>query len=434
MPPTIHRVVTRIGQLDVTGSPSDGQVLTWDDATSRWVPETPTAASAAIGGAVGGTPATNQILYVNGSGNLAQGGPAVVSGVLSSPGAGTDSQAFGAGAVAAGTDSIAVAGSVAGSRSIAIGRGAASGSATNDSVSIGQNVSMAADCSQSVAIGQNASTSQYGGSAVVIGALARSSTNSTVAVGYSSVCGGVGSSAIGRAAYNVVANSVVFGAQSVSLGGGVPFHAAAYVNKMVIGRGHVDPSPVAAVAYTTTGGVGTDIGGSDVILAGGISTGLGSTVNARGGAVRLQTAPRALATGSTAGTLVDRVVVAPDKTLANNTNHAVATVALPAGGRAGLTLKWSVESTDGTDFQVSSGLTTLSMVNKAGTLTKTVSGASAASSALSSGTLGVFFDVGLASNVATITCNANSSLTPSTGYPRLHLVLENNSTQAVALV
>lgn len=389
--------------------------------------------SVAIGGTVGGSPVATQLLYVNGSSQLAQGGPAVVSGVLTSPGAGSGSEAFGSGATAAGTNSVSIGATSPGNNVVVIGKAATSGATANGGVVIGNGATNGASAAQNVVVGQSATTSDFGSFNVVAGSLARIAGGSGVALGYNAVTTTSNCLAIGKAAFNATANSVVFGSCTTANGSGSVADANAYVNKMVIGRGHVDATPLASVSYAATGGVGTDIGGSDVILAAGASTGLGTNINARGGAVRFQVATRALATGSTAGTLVDRGLIAPDKSLTNSSATAVATVALPSSTMAGLVIRWSVEAKDATDFQSTSGVTAISLVNKAGTATNQVSNLGTPSTIASTGTLGVVFTVTWSANVATINCTATSSLTPSTGYPRLYMSIENNSTQAVAL-
>lgn len=388
--------------------------------------------SVAIGGTVGGSPASGQILYVNGT-VLAQGGPAIVSGVLTSPGAGSGSEAFGSGATAAGTNSVSIGATAPGNSVVVIGKGATSGTTANGGVVIGQGATNGLSAGQNVVIGQSAVTSDFGSLNVVAGALARCNGGSSLSLGYNAVTTAGFAIAVGKGAFNQTANTIVFGACTTANGSGSIADSSAFIGKMVIGRGHVDATPLASVSYAATGGVGTDIGASDIILAAGASTGLGSNVNARGGAVRLQVAPRALATGSTAGTLIDRTVLAPDKSLTNSSATATKTVALPAGTAAVISLRWGVTVGDGTDFQAAGGVTTVALVNKAGTLTKNVSTAGASANAVSSGTLAVTFDASLASNVATITATATSSLTPSTGNPRLWMNIDNLSPQAITL-
>ena len=417
----ISRVVTRIqDQDDFAGSPSDGQVMTFDATMSKWKAATPSAATAslAIGTTISGSPIAGQVLFADSTGKLAQSSVAIASGIVSSPGAGVNSQAFGLGATAGGANALSVGGSAGSLQALALGIGA----------------SVDATSGQAMAVGTYSLVGPFAGSAIAIGPGTRANSSFSIAFGFQSVADAGHAVAFGRSTWNNVANSIVFGANSSALIAGKPFDTNAFISKLVVGRSHVDVSPLPAVVYTTTGGSGADIGGSDIVLAGGISTGLGSNVNPRGDAVRLQVAPRALASGSSAGTLVDRLIVAPEKSLTNGTAANILGLSLPSGSRAGLIFQWSVEATDGTDHQVVSGQSAISLVNKAGTLTSNVSALGTPASAVSAGTLAVVFDASLVGNIATIRCNAASSLTASTGYPRLHFTLLNQSALPVSLV
>jgi hypothetical protein len=60
------------GNAVSTASPTNGQVLTWVGSTSKWTPQTPSSgAGMAIGGAVTGGD-SQDVLFVDGSGNLGQ--------------------------------------------------------------------------------------------------------------------------------------------------------------------------------------------------------------------------------------------------------------------------------------------------------------------------------------------------------------------------
>ena len=99
------------------------------------------------------------------------------------------------------------------------------------------------------------------------------------------------------------------------------------------------------------------------------------------------------------------------KDLTNNTATAFVKVAVASGSYAGGVIHYTVTATDGTDRQSTSGLLPFSAVNKAGTITLTLSSATATAQALSGGTDAVSFDSTTTSSDFTIRVTSNTSLT-----------------------
>lgn len=124
----------------------------------------------------------------------------------------------------------------------------------------------------------------------------------------------------------------------------------------------------------------------------------------------------------------ERIVVAPRKALTNNSATSIFDATLASGSAVGGTIEATIYSSDGTDFQTRSAVITYQAVNKAGTITSSVTVASE-TAAVSSGTLTGTWAVTNGSGKITITLNANSSLTPTSHYVvyRIH----PNSEQAV---
>jgi hypothetical protein len=111
-------------------------------------------------------------------------------------------------------------------------------------------------------------------------------------------------------------------------------------------------------------GVGTDIAGGNITIAGGQSTGTG-----RGGPVILQTSTNQ-ATGSTAnGYTVRGQYPAKAVTLTDTVATTVVTIPVPQSGFVGGECVVTIFATDGTDFQTRTLTFPFSAVNKAGTVT-----------------------------------------------------------------
>jgi len=179
-----------------------------------------------------------------------------------------------------------------------------------------------------------------------------------------------------------------------------------------------------SASAATTGA--TDKNGGTLTLQPGVPTGQGKSL------ISLQTPTRATASGTSDQTMVDRLVLGGKRILTNNSATAVLNATAASGSTVAGIIHYSVIVTNGTDYQVESGQVHYTGVNKAGTVTSTVTETAASTQTLSTGTLTSAWTIGTA-NPVVVSVNANSSLTPSTGYPLLTFWVENLADQAVAL-
>jgi hypothetical protein len=170
----------------------------------------------------------------------------------------------------------------------------------------------------------------------------------------------------------------------------------------------------------------TNKAAGDLILGPGVSTGTG------GANIRLQTSTRALSSGTGNNTPTDRVIAQSPFSVTNNSATTLFSMALASGSIVAGFIRYAVEVTDGTDYQIEEGVIAYHVTNKAGTIANNTVVKSGNQQAMTSGTLSVTFTI-TAANPALIQVNANSSLTPSTGYPRITCVLENLTQQAVTV-
>lgn len=170
----------------------------------------------------------------------------------------------------------------------------------------------------------------------------------------------------------------------------------------------------------------TDKNGGNLFLQPGISTGIGrNQVNIKGFTT-------AVSTGTGDNTLLDRMIVGAFKALTNNSVISLVNCTLTSGSVGGFTLRYSVEVTDGTDYQIEQGSVSFMITNKAGTIANNNALKFGNQQAATSGTLSCTFTI-TAANPAVISLNANSSLTPATGYPRVTYSIENLTQQAIAI-
>lgn len=169
----------------------------------------------------------------------------------------------------------------------------------------------------------------------------------------------------------------------------------------------------------------TDKAGGNVIISPGASTGTGR-VNAR-----IKGYTVATATGTSDNTQIDRLLIGLFKALTNNTAITVVNVTVASNTVAAGELHYAVEVFNGTDLQVEEGIVSYHVTNKAGTIANNTIVKSSNQQAAISGTLTVTWAIS-AANPALLSVNANSSLTPSAGYPRVTYTLHNLTQQAVA--
>jgi hypothetical protein len=203
-------------------------------------------------------------------------------------------------------------------------------------------------------------------------------------------------------------------------------NASYNITDVYIGAGVVNSGTPVSTTYHATGGSGTDKNGANLYHAGGIGTGTGN-----GGNVSLQTSTK-LATGTTAQTLIDRLVVnGANKTLTDGSDTNLFDATLASGSFTGGTIEATIYASDGTDFQTRTVYLTWQAVNKAGTITSSVTVASE-TAAVSAGTLTATWGVTNGSGKITIKVNADSSLTTTVFYVRYKVV--NNGEQSITIL
>lgn len=170
-----------------------------------------------------------------------------------------------------------------------------------------------------------------------------------------------------------------------------------------------------------------DKGGGSLILAPGQSTGTGRSYTL----LRGYTAATGTGTGDNA--LLERLAVGCFKALTDNTNIALANFTIASNTMIAGAVRYCVEVFDGTDLQVEDGCVSFHTTNKAGVIANNVTLKFGNHQAVTAGTLTVTWTV-TAANPSVLTVNANSSLTPSAGYPRMTFRLENLTQQAVSIL
>lgn len=155
----------------------------------------------------------------------------------------------------------------------------------------------------SIAIGTSSTASQASGLGIAIGYLANNTTNGSVVIGQSAAStGGANAVAIGSGTAASFNFSIALGVNSATTAANqLVIGSAQNITEAYIGGGVTSATPPASVKILTTGGSGSNIAASDMILAAGKGTGTGA-----GGTVRIQTSILGT-TGSTLQTLTDRV-------------------------------------------------------------------------------------------------------------------------------
>ena len=171
---------------------------------------------------------------------------------------------------------------------------------------------------------------------------------------------------------------------------------------------------------------GTDLAGGQLILSPGISTGLGIAT------ATIKSYTVATATGTSDNTTVDGSMFGCYKALTNNSAIAIVNATLASNTVVAGTINYAVEVFNGTDLQVEVGVISYMCTNKGGVFSGNACVKTTNQQNMTSGTLAVTFAIS-AANPAVISVNANSSLTPSTGYPRLRYVINNLVGQAIAI-
>jgi hypothetical protein len=153
-------------------------------------------------------------------------------------------------------------------------------------------------------------------------------------------------------------------------------------------------------------GIGTNIDGAPLILAGGLSTGTGND-----GDLIVQTTMTGASSGSTANSYQTRQhFQARFVNLTEATATNVTSISLASGRVTGGTATVTVWASDGTDHQTLTSEIRFGAVNKAGTLTTTANQTDGVVAA-SAGTLTATYDTAASGNNLLIRANATSSLT-----------------------
>lgn len=199
----------------------------------------------------------------------------------------------------------------------------------------------------------------------------------------------------------------------------------------VIGALRHTTANTAGVALTVQSGGATsgatDKAGGSVTIQTGLSTGTGNAT------IALKTPSVASATGTSDNTLHDRVLVAGTKVLTDNSAIGILDVTIGSGQMAGGTISYTIEATDGTDHQGRSGIIAFTGVNKASAMTCGIGALGTSVVSVSAGTLAETWTNATGSGKCTVTLNANTSLTPSTGYPRVTFTVQHHSGSATSL-
>lgn len=200
------------------------------------------------------------------------------------------------------------------------------------------------------------------------------------------------------------------------------YMVGAAVDTLQIGAGGGTPTP-----QTLRGpyAAGTDVAGGALTIEGGQNTGSG-----RGGDVVHRTANSG-ASGASLGTLsTRRYDSAKWVDLTESTDSQIATVACGTGKYAGAQLVVTVNAADASDFQALTSTVTVSAVNKAGTITRTVTQVDGTTAA-SAGTLTATYVVtDNGSGVLGIKVNAVSSLSQTQLRAKWSIVALNSDDAA----
>lgn len=120
------------------------------------------------------------------------------------------------------------------------------------------------------------------------------------------------------------------------------------------------------------------------------------------------------------------------KTLTNNSAIAVISATLASNTVIAGTIDYAIHVTNGTDLQIEDGVVNWHGINKGGVFSGMTITKRANQQDVSSGTLTVTWAI-TSANPTVITVNANSSLTPSAGYPKLAYSVHNKSLQSIGI-
>jgi hypothetical protein len=192
--------------------------------------------------------------------------------------------------------------------------------------------------------------------------------------------------------------------------------------------GAADAASPVAQTLSVQNGTGTNTAGAaSTIHVASLGTGTGVP-----GRFSIQTGALSPTSGTTAHTAVDRHIFGASKVLANNTTTTVTNVTAASNTVAAGVIDYTVEVWDGTDLQTEVGSISYMVTNKGGVFSGNTTSKFGNQQNMTSGTLAVTWTL-TGANPALLQINANSSLSPSSGYPRVTYALRNLGQQAVAI-
>lgn len=218
--------------------------------------------------------------------------------------------------------------------------------------------------------------------------------------------------------FKVVQLALVAGEPMTGDATGAPSFYATSPATATLQLGTVNSATPAGQRLQSQGATGTNISGSDLIVAAGGGTGLANTTAAgRRGDYRVRTQVRGT-TGTTADTTgTDRFLAAGQVvTLTESSATPILDYAVASGSVAGGTVWYTIRADDATDFQALRGQVQWAAVNKGGTLTASIVAVGTETAAVSAGTLTNTPTITTGTNSITINLNAVSSLTQTTLY------------------
>lgn len=128
---------------------------------------------------------------------------------------------------------------------------------------------------------------------------------------------------------------------------------------------------------------------------------------------------------------VDRIMTTAPLTLVNNTVTTILSLTEASNTMIGGLLRYTTEVFDTSDVQVETGEVVVSGYNRAGVFSNTATKVNNQQN-VSAGTLTITWTI-TGANPALLQVNANSSLTPTTGYPRITYTYNNNTQQVVTM-
>ncbi len=170
----------------------------------------------------------------------------------------------------------------------------------------------------------------------------------------------------------------------------------------------------------------TDKSGGHLILSPGTSTGTGRSM------VHLKGFDVATGTGTSDRTQVNKMIVGATKILTDGSTVDLGSVSTGVNHSSAGQISYAVEVVDGADHQVETGIISYTVINDNSVITTSVSKFGNLQ-AVTAGSLTVTFSLTTA-EPAVIQVNADSSLTPSTGYPRIGYTLQNLTPNSEATV